>query len=56
MRPASVEIDPAQLRNLRLIRRDLPRHAQLMAVVKDEACGCGALIRVHLRPSAVDVP
>jgi alanine racemase len=39
-----VEIDLARLRNnLRLIRRDLPRHVQLMAVVKDEAYGHGAL-------------
>jgi len=44
LRPAWVEIDLARLRNnLRLIRRDLPRHAQLMAVVKDEAYGHGAL-------------
>jgi alanine racemase len=44
LRPAWVEIDLARLRNnLRLIRRDLPRHVQLMAVVKDEAYGHGAL-------------
>ena len=44
LRPAWVEIDLARLRNnLRLIRRDLPRHAQLMAVVKDVAYGHGAL-------------
>jgi len=43
-RPAWVEIDLARLRNnLRLIRRDLPRHVKLMAVVKDEAYGHGAL-------------
>jgi alanine racemase len=43
-RPAWVEIDLARLRNnLRLIRRDLPRHVQLLAVVKDEAYGHGAL-------------
>ena len=34
----------ARLRhNLRLIRRDLPRHVKLLAVVKDEAYGHGAL-------------
>ncbi len=44
LRPAWVEIDLARLRNnLRLIRRDLPQHVQLMAVVKDEAYGHGAL-------------
>ena len=44
LRPAWVEIDLARLRNnLRLIRRDLPRPVQLMAVVKDEAYGHGAL-------------
>jgi len=43
-RPAWVEIDLARLRNnLRLIRRDLPPRVQLMAVVKDEAYGHGAL-------------
>ncbi|MGA9450748.1 MAG: hypothetical protein WBW41_05300 [Verrucomicrobiia bacterium] len=57
LRPAWVEIDLGRLRNnLRLIRRDLPRHAQLMAVVKDEVCGRGSLISVHLGPSVVDVP
>ena len=44
LRPAWVEIDLARLRrNLQLIRRDLPRHVQLLAVVKDEAYGHGAL-------------
>ena len=44
LRPAWVEIDLARLRaNLRLIRRDLPPQVQLMAVVKDEAYGHGAL-------------
>ena len=55
LRPAWVEIDLARLRNnLRLIRRDLPRHAQLMAVVKDEAYGHGALdvARIALEESA----
>jgi alanine racemase len=44
LRPAWVEIDLARLRNnLRLIRADLPSQVQLMAVVKDEAYGHGAL-------------
>ena len=44
LRPAWVEIDLARLRrNLQLIRRDLPREVQLLAVVKDEAYGHGAL-------------
>jgi alanine racemase len=44
LRPAWVEIDLARLRrNLQLIRRDLPRQVQLLAVVKDEAYGHGAL-------------
>ena len=44
LRPAWTEIDLGRLRNnLRLIRRDLPRHVQLLAVVKDEAYGHGAL-------------
>src|ERR1017187_5542755 len=48
-RPAWVEIDLARLRNnLRLIRRDLPRHVRLMAVVKDEAYGHGALDAARL--------
>ena len=43
-RPAWVEIDLGKLRrNLQLIRRDLPREVQLLAVVKDEAYGHGAL-------------
>jgi alanine racemase len=43
LRPAWVEIDLGRLRrNLQLIRRDLPRNVQLMAVVKDEAYGHGA--------------
>ena len=43
-RPAWVEIDLARIRNnLRLIRRDLPPSVRLMAVVKDEAYGHGAL-------------
>ena len=44
LRPAWVEIDLARLRrNLQFIRRDLPREVKLLAVVKDEAYGHGAL-------------
>ena len=44
LRPAWTEIDLGRLRrNLQLIRRDLPAHVNLMAVVKDEAYGHGAL-------------
>ena len=44
LRPAWTEIDLGKLRrNLRLIRGDLPKHVRLMAVVKDEAYGHGAL-------------
>lgn len=43
-RPAWIEIDLARLRrNLQLIRADLPKPVQLLAVVKDEAYGHGAL-------------
>src|ERR1700744_4565194 len=43
-RPAWVEIDLARLRhNLRIIRQDLPPSVRLMAVIKDEAYGHGAL-------------
>jgi alanine racemase len=43
-RPAWTEIDLGRLRrNLQLIRRDLPRAVKLLAVVKDEAYGHGAL-------------
>ncbi len=43
-RPAWTEIDLGKLRrNLRLIRSDLPRAVKLLAVVKDEAYGHGAL-------------
>ena len=43
-RPAWVEIDLSALRrNLQLIRRDLPPRVRLLAVVKDEAYGHGAL-------------
>lgn len=44
LRPAWTEIDLGRLRrNLQLIRGDLPKQVQLMAVVKDEAYGHGAL-------------
>jgi len=44
LRPAWTEIDLGKLRrNLQLIRHDLPRHVRLLAVVKDEAYGHGAL-------------
>lgn len=44
LRPAWVEIDLRRLReNLRLIRRELPAHVRIMAVVKDEAYGHGAV-------------
>ena len=44
LRPAWVEIDLARLRrNLQLIRQELPSDVQLLAVVKDEAYGHGAL-------------
>jgi alanine racemase len=43
-RPAWTEIDLGRLRhNLHLIRHDLPRAVKLLAVVKDEAYGHGAL-------------
>lgn len=44
LRPAWTEIDLGRLRrNLQLIRRDLPAKVKLMAIVKDEAYGHGAL-------------
>jgi alanine racemase len=44
LRPAWTEIDLGRLRrNMRLIRRDLPEPVRLLAVVKDEAYGHGAL-------------
>jgi alanine racemase len=55
LRPAWTEIDLGKLRrNLQLIRGDLPRDVQLMAVVKDEAYGHGALdvARVALEEGA----
>jgi len=55
LRPAWTEIDLGKLRrNLQLIRGDLPKHVRLMAVVKDEAYGHGALdvARVALEEGA----
>lgn len=44
LRPAWVEIDLGRLRrNLQLIRQDLPARVKLLAVVKDDAYGHGAL-------------
>src|SRR5512146_1014208 len=44
LRPAWVEIDLGRLRrNLQLIRNELPPGVKLLAVVKDEAYGHGAL-------------
>ncbi len=55
LRPAWIEIDLGRLRrNLKLIRRDLPPQVRLMAIVKDEAYGHGALdaARVALEEGA----
>ena len=44
LRPAWIEIDLGRLRrNLEIIRADLPRSVELLAVVKDDAYGHGAL-------------
>ena len=54
-RPAWTEIDVGRLRrNLQLIRRDLPRPVKLLAILKDEAYGHGALeaARVALEEGA----
>jgi alanine racemase len=49
LRPAWVEIDLARLRhNLRLIRRELAAAVKLLAVVKDEAYGHGAMDVVQI--------
>lgn len=49
LRPAWTEIDLGKLRrNLQLIRRDLPSRVKLLAVVKDEAYGHGALDVVRI--------
>jgi alanine racemase len=55
LRPAWTEIDLGRLRrNLRLIRGDLPKHVRLLAVVKDEGYGHGALdtVRIALEEGA----
>ena len=55
LRPAWVEIDLGRLRrNLQLIRRDLPSSVHLLAVLKDEAYGHGALdvVRIALEEGA----
>jgi len=55
LRPAWTEIDLGRLRrNLQLIRRDLPKSVRLLAVVKDEAYGHGALdvVRIALEEGA----
>lgn len=55
LRPAWIEIDLARLRrNVQLIRRELSQPVQLLAVVKDEAYGHGALdvARVALEEGA----
>jgi alanine racemase len=55
LRPAWLEIDLGRFRrNLQLIRRDLPPKVQLLAVVKDDAYGHGALeiSRVALQEGA----
>ena len=47
LRPAWTEIDLGKLRrNVQLIRRDLPEHVRLLAVVTDEAYGHGARFSV----------
>lgn len=54
-RPALVEIDLSALRrNLQIIRRELPQRVKLLAMVKDEAYGHGALdvARVALEEGA----
>src|SRR5579862_7964760 len=44
LRPAWIEIDLGRLRrNLQLVRADLPKNVELLAVVKDDAYGHGAL-------------
>jgi alanine racemase len=55
LRPAWVEIDLGGLRrNLQLIRRELPRSVRLLAAIKDEGYGHGALdvARVALEEGA----
>jgi alanine racemase len=53
LRPAWIEIDLGRLRrNLQIIRADLPRHVELLAVVKDDAYGHGALDVARLATEA----
>ncbi len=55
LRPAWIEIDLARLRrNVQLVRRELPPNVQLLAVVKDDAYGHGAIdvARVALEEGA----
>jgi alanine racemase len=55
LRPAWVEIDLARLRrNLHIIRQELPPPVSLLAVVKDEAYGHGAMdvVRIALEEGA----
>jgi alanine racemase len=53
LRPAWIEIDLGRLRrNLQIIRADLPRHVELLAVVKDDAYGHGALELARLASEA----
>src|ERR1700691_5005293 len=52
-RPAWIEIDLGRLRrNLQIIRADLPRSVELLAVVKDDAYGHGALDVARLAAEA----
>jgi alanine racemase len=55
LRPAWTEINLGNLRrNLQLIRRDLPKNVRLLAIVKDQAYGHGALdvVRIALEEGA----
>jgi alanine racemase len=53
LRPAWIEIDLGRLRrNLQIIRADLPRSVELLAVVKDDAYGHGALDVARLAAEA----
>jgi alanine racemase len=55
LRPAWTEINLGNLRrNLQLIRRDLPKKVRMLAIVKDQAYGHGALdvVRIALEEGA----
>ena len=55
LRPAWTEINLGNLRrNLQLIRRDVPKNVRLLAIVKDQAYGHGALdvVRIALEEGA----